>query len=225
MSDLFTSMLVGGADAKSFLQGQLTCDMDQLTADRSALACVNSPQGRVQAVLTVTTRDAGFALSVVSPMAERTVQRLRKYVLRSKVTIALGPTTGSTTLLSQLRAGIPHVFPETYESFVAQMLNLDVLGAISFSKGCYTGQEIIARTHYRGAIKRRMFRFAAPCAPPPPGTRILSGDQHAGDVVYADDSEQGCEVLAVINLAQLETSLTLDVGAAPLTRLTLPYSL
>ena len=68
-------------------------------------------------------------------------------------------------------AGLPQIYGETYESFVAQMLNLDLLGAVSFTKGCYTGQEIIARTHYRGAVKRRMFRFAAACPPPPPGAR------------------------------------------------------
>ena len=58
-----------------------------------------------------------------------------------------------------IRAGLPQVYPQTHEAFVAQMLNLDLLGGVSFEKGCYTGQEIIARTHFRGAIKRRMFRF------------------------------------------------------------------
>ncbi len=61
--------------------------------------------------------------------------------------------------LSQVRAGLPQVYPETHEAFVAQMLNIDLLGGISFEKGCYTGQEIIARTHFRGAVKRRMFLF------------------------------------------------------------------
>jgi folate-binding protein YgfZ len=55
--------------------------------------------------------------------------------------------------------GIPEVYAATSEQFVAQMLNLDVLGVISFTKGCYTGQEVIARAHYRGRVKRRMQRF------------------------------------------------------------------
>jgi len=56
-------------------------------------------------------------------------------------------------------AGEPQVYASTSEEFVAQMLNLDVLGAIAFDKGCYTGQEVIARAHYRGRVKRRLQRF------------------------------------------------------------------
>jgi tRNA-modifying protein YgfZ len=59
----------------------------------------------------------------------------------------------------QIAAGLPQVYTATSEQFVAQMLNLDVLGAIAFDKGCYTGQEVIARAHYRGRVKRRMQRF------------------------------------------------------------------
>lgn len=58
-----------------------------------------------------------------------------------------------------IAAGLPQVYAATSEQFVAQMLNLDLLGAIAFDKGCYTGQEIIARAHYRGRVKRRMQRF------------------------------------------------------------------
>ena len=61
--------------------------------------------------------------------------------------------------LLDIAAGLPQVYASTSEQFVAQMLNLDVIDAISFSKGCYTGQEVIARAHYRGRIKRRMQRW------------------------------------------------------------------
>jgi hypothetical protein len=104
------------------------------------------------------------------------------------------------------------------------MLNLDLLGGISFTKGCYTGQEIIARTHYRGAIKRRMFRYAAACSPPTPGTRILEADQHAGDVVDAIATERGCELLAVMQLGKKDGDIRLEVsGEASLRRMDLPY--
>jgi folate-binding protein YgfZ len=126
-------------------------------------------------------------------------------------------------LLSQLRAGIPHVFPETHEAFVAQMLNLDLLGGISFEKGCYTGQEIIARAHFRGAVKRRMFRFAANCTPPAPAHKILSNGEHAGDVVYAAETSHGCELLAVISLAHADSALMLGPEIV-LSKLPLPYS-
>jgi tRNA-modifying protein YgfZ len=246
MSELFSSILVSGADARQFLQGQLSCDVAVLTRDHPLLASLNSAQGRVQAVLNLTEVDDGIALTVVSPMVERTVQRLRKYVLRSKVALGLidsslatayglQPMTGMDAgnaglvgnnappalLLSQLRAGVPHVYPETHEAFVAQMLNLDLLGAISFNKGCYTGQEIIARAHYRGAVKRRMFRFAADGLPPLPGTRLTVNDEHAGDIVYSVPTPDGCELLAVVNLAHANAALrTADLPA--LTKLTLP---
>ena len=68
-------------------------------------------------------------------------------------------------------AGLPQVYARTSEEFIAQMLNLDALGAIAFEKGCYTGQEVIARAHYRGRVKRRMQRFVshAPCQRSRPG--------------------------------------------------------
>ena len=123
-----------------------------------------------------------------------------------------------------IAAGLPQVYPQTHEAFVAQMLNLDVLGGISFEKGCYTGQEIIARTHFRGAIKRRMFRFGTDGAPPEPGTRIVVGDHHAGDVVDAVATGQGSELLAVVNLTQVNEPLRIASSAgAPLTKLPLPY--
>jgi folate-binding protein YgfZ len=128
--------------------------------------------------------------------------------------------------LADIRAGLPQVLPETHESFVAQMLNLDIVGGISLTKGCYTGQEIIARTHYRGAIKRRMLHFAANCAPPPPGTRVLEGEAAAGEVVDAAATDSGCELLAVVSLAQKDAALTLagPFGAA-LQRVPLPYAI
>jgi tRNA-modifying protein YgfZ len=125
--------------------------------------------------------------------------------------------------LAQARAGLPQVYPETHEAFVAQMLNIDLLGGINFEKGCYTGQEIIARAHFRGTVKRRMFLFRLDGAPPAPGTRILAGEQHAGDVVDAVATNGGCELLAVISLAQLKNELRPEGQSATLTRLELPY--
>ena len=131
-------------------------------------------------------------------------------------------TQTQTFDLEYLRAGLPRIHPQTHEKFVAQMLNIDVLGGISFTKGCYTGQEIIARTHYKGAIKRRMFRFRVDGAAPSPGARILDGEQHAGDVVDAIDVGSGAELLAVITLQSTAAALRLENGAA-LERLELPY--
>jgi tRNA-modifying protein YgfZ len=230
------SLLVSGADARPFLQGQLSADIDALTPAHALLASCNSAQGRVQAVLWLAERADGIALTLPASLTERIAARLRRYVLRSKVKIDELPTVTELLepaayrehdwRLAGIRAGLPQVYPQTYESFVAQMLNLDLLGGIAFEKGCYTGQEIIARTHFRGAIKRRMFRFQCACPPPAPGTRVLAAEQHAGDVVDAVATDAGCELLAVISLASQETVLELESSrGARLQQLPLPYSL
>jgi folate-binding protein YgfZ len=227
------TLLVSGADTRAFLQGQLSADIDALTPARAMLATCNSAQGRVQAVLWLFERSDGIALLLPASLTERIAARLRKYVLRSKVNVEASPAAIDLTeppayrerewRLAGIRAGLPQVYPETYETFVAQMLNLDLLGGINFEKGCYTGQEIIARTHFRGAIKRRMFRFECACPPPAPGTRVLAGEQHAGDVVDAAATSDGCELLAVINLAQVDAELVAE-GGARLKKLPLPYA-
>ena len=78
--------------------------------------------------------------------------------------------------LLDILAGVPTVYPETSDHFVPQMCNLDTLGGISFNKGCYTGQEIVARVHYRGAIKRTMSWIHLPQSPPAPGTKLEQGE-------------------------------------------------
>lgn len=130
---------------------------------------------------------------------------------------------------ADISAGLPQVYPETHELFIAQMLNLDLLNGISFDKGCYTGQEIIARTQYRGTLKRRMMRFAADCAAPSPGTRVLCGDSHVGEVVDAciasAETGKACELLAVISLDRAEDELSLEgIPCSTLVRLGLPYA-
>jgi folate-binding Fe-S cluster repair protein YgfZ len=75
------------------------------------------------------------------------------------------------------------------------MLNLDQIGAVSFTKGCYPGQEIVARAHHLGRVKRRARVFRAPGAPPPPGESLADS---AGTVVRAAAAEAHCLVMAVV---------------------------
>lgn len=100
-------------------------------------------------------------------------------------------------------AAEPQVFAATSEQFVAQMLNLDVLGAIAFDKGCYTGQEVIARAHYRGRIKRRLQRFITGAAMAlRPGATGELPDGRSVQVVDAVQSADGrCEFLGVTGVA------------------------
>jgi tRNA-modifying protein YgfZ len=101
-----------------------------------------------------------------------------------------------------IAAGQPQVYSATSEAFVAQMLNLDALGGISFTKGCYTGQEIIARAHYRGRVKRRLQRFSTQgeaTLEPGQTLRLPDGrDARVVDAVRLDSATQ--EFLAVAAL-------------------------
>jgi folate-binding protein YgfZ len=114
------------------------------------------------------------------------------------------PTNGERGLWHRLdiEAGQPQVFTATSEEFVAQMLNLDALDAIAFDKGCYTGQEVIARAHYRGRVKRRLQRFVTRGpATLSPGHAGRLADGRAFKVVDAVPLEDGrCEFLAVAPL-------------------------
>ena len=116
---------------------------------------------------------------------------------------AQAPTgTGSDWVACDIEDGLPQVYLATSEAFVAQMLNLDLTGGIALDKGCYTGQEIIARAHYRGQVKRRMQRFASatPCTLLPGQTGTL-GDGRGFKVVAAVALPDGrSEFLAVANL-------------------------
>jgi folate-binding protein YgfZ len=107
-------------------------------------------------------------------------------------------------------SGLPQVYAATSEEFVAQMLNLDLLGAIAFDKGCYTGQEVIARAHYRGRVKRRLQRFRSrgPLDLKPGDSGELA-DGRAFTVVEAVRLGDGrCEFLAVAPLATTEPELS-----------------
>ncbi|MFM7707413.1 MAG: YgfZ/GcvT domain-containing protein, partial [Gammaproteobacteria bacterium] len=137
--------------------------------------------------------------------------------------------------LADLAAGLPEVHPTTRGAFVAQMLNLDVLGGISFTKGCYTGQEVIARAHYRGRVKRRLQRFEAAWPAgrpmPAPGETLHLADGRSAQLVDAGLRPDGkMEFLAVAPYAALtdgsdgtggaDASPRLDATALPL-----PYAL
>jgi len=129
-------------------------------------------------------------------------------------------------------SGLPRVTAATAESFVPQMLNLDLLGAINFKKGCYPGQEIVARTHYLGKLKSRMVRaWVDPSELPQPGMPVYAvgtSDQANGHVVDAARSpDGGWDLLAVIRLEALgkvELSLAAPDGAT-LVQKELPYPL
>lgn len=128
--------------------------------------------------------------------------------------------------------GLPEVLSATSGTFVAQMLNLDLLGGVSFEKGCYTGQEIIARAHWRGRVKRRMQRFATESPRMlRPGERVTLADGRAAQIVrQARFGQVGSEFLAVAPLPGTSESGTgtdgeEDADRLQATALSMPYSL
>ncbi len=129
--------------------------------------------------------------------------------------------------LANIQAGIPIILQETLEAFVPQMTNLDLLNGISFTKGCYVGQEIVARTANLGRIKRRMFRYRCdPGSEPAAGTTIYSSDGSAGIIVTTAPCEGGLELLAVTQLKLANSPLYIDEACKyPLYLQPLPYDL
>jgi folate-binding protein YgfZ len=251
---------IGGADARRFLQGQLSNDLERLTPDALLRASLSTPQGRTLTLMGLLASDRDVLALMPRQLIDRISTLLKRYVLRSKVTLVndtaafrivglrAADVTSSGVQSGQLcrygfqadqrmlslqslsmasdppaqgthyamardawraldiAAGLPTVSEALSGEFVAQMLNLDCLDAISFNKGCYTGQEVIARAHYRGRVKRRMQRFLTQqsmqgFAPLQPGSSGHLQDGRAFRVIDAVMHADGrCEFLAVAPL-------------------------
>ena len=127
----------------------------------------------------------------------------------------------------EVTSGVPRITAATVEQFVPQMINLERVGGVDFQKGCYPGQEVVARSQYRGTVKRRMHLFATDSAAHP-GQEVFHSDdpsQPAGMVVNAATDSTGTRLLAEVKLAALEHG-ALHLGSAQgpaLQRLELPY--
>jgi folate-binding protein YgfZ len=270
-----------GADAASFLHGQLTQDFALLGRDQARLAGFCTAKGRLLATL-VGWKPADDEVLLALPVETlaATLKRLSMFVLRAKcklsdasaefavygllgtpaaeawslvrdgdaVQIALpgagralrvqpiaAPAPTGAELApddwagAEAAAGMAWVRGATVEAFVPQMINFEVLGGVSFKKGCYPGQEIVARSQYRGTLKRRLQVFETD-APATVGQEIFHSadpEQPAG-VVAGCGSRDGRTVLAAeIKLAALEGgSLHLgQASGAALTPRALPYDI
>ena len=122
--------------------------------------------------------------------------------------------------------GEPTVYSETAAFWIPQMLNLDLLSAVSFTKGCYVGQEIVARTQHLGRIKRRMLRYTGPAGVSyTPGQALYSGESQAAQVVASCMDARGVELLAVTELRYCGDLLGAGNGGAELVPAGLPYSI
>lgn len=129
---------------------------------------------------------------------------------------------------SEIAAGVAALAPATKEGFVPQMLNWQHVGGIHFKKGCYTGQEVIARMHFLGQLKKSLFRFTTgqTGTPPTPGEAVLNGDRPVGTVINSVGFADGtAELLAVVRHDAAELSLASESAPdATLSLRPLPYS-
>ncbi len=239
-----------GSDAGTFLQGQLTCDLDQVASDQAQFGGYCTPKGRVLANFTLLSTSQGYLMHLPADVAASVADRLRKFVLRSDVKIeresglhvlglagpevpallkrdlgtppqrrlAVAPHArasilrlpgGSFLVLAasaempalwqalatravpagaqcwnwvQIQAGMPWITTATQDQFLPQMIGLDTIGGVSFDKGCYTGQEIVARTHYLGEVRRKL-HLGRTRGSARAGDALLSGDEQCGTVL------------------------------------------
>lgn len=191
----FSILEVSGIDAKTYLQGQLTNDLNLLSNKQFIYALHLNNKGRALAGFIITKpSDDTYHLITVKEIIPLILTRLKMYVLRSKVQMreltelslmystnscaghyAVSLTASDCLSITDksmittdhiqnwhkflIRQNIPFIYPATFEQFIPQHISYDQIGGVSFTKGCYTGQEIVARTHYLGKAKRQMYRF------------------------------------------------------------------
>ncbi|MBV5309120.1 folate-binding protein YgfZ [Chromatium okenii] len=286
----FGLLAVRGADAATFLQGQLTNDIRAVTATQSQLSGCCTQKGRLLARVRVLQISDTFYLQLPAERLLALCKHLKNYVLRSKVTledasaellrIGLAGADTATLLadcglqlpdavnaltsngevhvirlagalprveilgdfpaisalwerldaaqvrfvtadewrLLDIQAGIPHIYDQTAEAFVPQMINLQLLDGISFRKGCYTGQEVVARMQHIGTLKRQMYRAEVVTdTPPQPGDDLFcaasTSQQASGRVVDAAPIETGrYAVLAVVEISAVTSGEPVRLG-------------
>ncbi|MEW6514642.1 MAG: folate-binding protein YgfZ [Pseudomonadota bacterium] len=131
--------------------------------------------------------------------------------VHARLAAAARAGTSDDWRLAEIEAGMPRIVAATQEAFTPQMVNyeLEAVGGVSFQKGCYPGQEIVARTQYLGKVKRRMYRAKLDSVFPP-GTDVFTpeaGEQHCGAVVLcAPAPAGGCEALLVVQSSGAEAN-------------------
>ena len=187
---------VHGTDAFSFLQGQLSNDLAKLESKSSIRTAWCNPKGRVITLMSVSKTADGYTLMVPAELSAEIVRRLTMFRFRAKVEFTESAAETGVDPLAAIDSGLPWIGASQSEKYTPHMLNLDLLGAISLDKGCYTGQEIVARTHYKGATKRRMLKFES-ADPVSAGARVSDGEREIGDVLNAIDRK----LLAIIPTA------------------------
>lgn len=296
--DQLGCLLVEGRDARKFLQGQVTCDMNQLSATHTVIGGHCNTKGRLlfsfrAMLLGADEGSERIALLMHRGLLAAAEQALAKFIVFSKASLSQDNTyralglagsfddlsqlpaaandaaiqTGNGSLarvhgdrfiyllkeeaaiaflqsastrcqlrghhewnLAEIRSGLGQVVPGTEDMFIPQMLNMQITGGVSFTKGCYIGQEVVARMQYRGKLKRHMRRLEIhDTSLPLPGAPLYTegSSQSVGNLVLAAPNGAHSEMLAVVtDEAFARDALYLDQeGQQKLSPLDLPYSI
>jgi len=178
----------------------------------------------------VVCQDERMAVRLPDGRVELWIHAAQTNEIQSLLSSKLPEASLNDWLLGQVRAGIGQVFGATREQLIPQMINLQALGGVSFKKGCYTGQEIVARMQYLGKLKRRLYRLSLCAAQLPDiGSEIFSPvhSSAVGEVVLAASTGDTIEILAVLQQdAVTDGRLSLQSAEGPrMNLLELPYTL
>jgi tRNA-modifying protein YgfZ len=261
----FGLLKISGPDATSFLQGQLSCDIQDITKGTSSLGAYCNIKGRVECLFRIFLLDECYYLRFPLGLVEQTLNELQKYAAFSKVEVTdasneiikigvagkdiesflLNPDSQTIVIrvpsprsqsrfevytcanhsnnpdplvntleqniqyvsnnlweLLEINAQLPEIYPETVGKFLPHYINLPQLQAVSFNKGCFRGQEIIARMEYKGTIKRHLQHISCTNSQtlPSPGEDLLnSSSSIIGKIIRSSlDANQHIQALAEI---------------------------
>jgi folate-binding protein YgfZ len=208
-----------GEDAGTFLQGQLSANINTLTDTQGTLACYLNLKGRVVALMCVIKHPDGFWLVMPRDMIETLMHKLKKFIVFSKATMTdisdqyrvegvfnppadinnvvfdLSPGLGLLIapgspadispefIKAMFEAGIPWIGHEQSEKFLPHYINLVNLNAIAFDKGCFVGQEVVARMHYRGHLDKTLVLLDGTVSPDDEIVNCLEIDDHTYQLV------------------------------------------
>ncbi|MFV9990508.1 MAG: folate-binding protein YgfZ [Coxiella endosymbiont of Dermacentor nuttalli] len=212
----FAAITIGSVNSTTFLQGQITCDVYKITETQGSLSACCDHKGRMIANFYIFRQESNYYFLLPKSMVPPILNHLKKYAVFSKVELAAitdlmsikPPNDINITEIKEnawrtlnINIGLVWIYPQTTASLIPQMINLQQWGAISFTKGCYIGQEIIARTHYLGKLKRHLYRANVICQIlPAPGDKLKNhNNQNVGIIVeVASKGNKEYKLLIVI---------------------------
>jgi len=298
----YSTLVVAGDDALSFMQGQFTNDVEKIDADNSQMNGFCNKKGRMIANFRLFKHQGNYFVSIKDNLVDLSIEHLQNYILRAHIAIQdvseqlihLGLSGDkSPTLLKEfiedikvendsvshnenyiairvagpqpryeifcslehakalweklndqvdvvsasswdylnIQTGLPYIDSHTSGEFVPQMANMELINGVSFTKGCFTGQEIVARMHYLGKLKKRCYKIhIASEEQPKAGDKLFAENaragQNTGTIVLTEKNPQsGYDALAVIQIADTESKLFLNGADGPAVSIgKLPYS-